>query len=136
MWPLHSIIHTVDNIHGTHPVHERTKNSHILQVTVSELKLTAPRHSWSPDALTIISRSACAGSREGKCDATLAKPEISWSCCGNPFTKAEGGRMAQRRIWQGGDLDVGLDTKHCQVQVGSRAMSWMDSNLECFELSI
>ena len=40
--------------------------------------------------------------------------------------------MAQRRIWQGGDLDVSLDTKHCQVQVGSRAMRCMDSNLECF----
>lgn len=114
-------------------MHERTRKPHVLQVTVSGLKLTAPRHSWSPDALTIISRSACASSREGNCDATLAKPEISWSSCGNPFTKAEGGRMAQRCIWQGGDLDVGLDTKHCQVQVGSRVMRCMNSNLECFQ---
>ena len=67
-----------------HLLHERTRQSNVLQVTVSGLKLTAPRHSWSPDALTIISRSACASSREGSCDATLAKPEISWSSCGQP----------------------------------------------------
>lgn len=83
-------------------------------MTVSGLKLCAPRHSWSADELSIISPGATITSKRNTLGASLTKPEVYWSACA-----LEGGRATRRRIWQGGNLGVDMDLKHCNVRVRS-----------------
>lgn len=87
-----------------------------LQVTFSGFKITAPRHSWSADALSIISHSAIITTKEGAMEAALMKPEIFWSTSASASCEASAQKVSQRRIWHGGDLEVDIDTKLCQIE--------------------
>jgi len=88
-----------------------------LQVTVSGFKLTAPRHSWSADALSIISHSASMTTKEGAMEAAVMKPEIFWSTSASVPCEASAHKVSQRRIWHGGDLEVDINTRLCQIEV-------------------
>lgn len=88
-----------------------------LQVTISGLRITAPRHFWSADALSIISPSASMTTKEGAMEATLIKPEILWCTSASASCEASAQKVSQRRIWHGGDLEVDIDLKLCQVEV-------------------
>ena len=95
----------------------------IDQVAISDLELVAPRHSWSVDALRMISPSAAISSGLGTLEATVVAPEIYWSSSAAATGKAEASRPLRRQMWQGGDLAVGLNMGHARVHV---RQSWSD----------
>ena len=92
-------------------------------MTVSALELVVPGHSWSADALEIVSPSAAISSGPGTLEATVVAPEIQWSSSAAASGKAVAGKLLRRRMRQGGDLAVGLNMGHARIHV---RRSWDD----------
>ena len=89
----------------------------IEQVAISALELVAPRHSWSADALRLVSPSAAISSGPGTSEAAVVAPEIYWSSSAAAIGKAEASRLVRQQMWQEGDLAVGVDLGHARVHV-------------------
>ena len=88
-----------------------------MKVAISGLRLSLPRHSWSTDMLSIISPSASMTVEEGAVSAMLTKPEILWAIFASADSEVKAGKASQRRIWHGGNLEVNVETRRCQVGV-------------------
>ncbi len=80
-----------------------------------------PRHSWSPDMLSIVSPSANVTIKQGSVAAVLTKPEIFWANSASADSEARLDKAPQRRIWHGGDVGVDVDTRRCQIRVSQAA---------------
>ena len=95
-----------------------------VQVTVSALELVAPRHSWSADALRLVSPSAAITSGPSTLEATVVAPEIYWASSAAATGKAEAARPLRRQMWQGGDLAMGANMGHARIHVRQSRNDW------------
>ena len=93
-------------------------------MAISDLELVALRHSWSVDALRMISPSAAISSGLGTLEATVAAPEIYWSSSAAAIGKAEVSRPLRRQMWQGGDLAVGVNMGYARIHVRPSRKHW------------
>lgn len=87
--------------------------------------------------LSVVSPHASMSVKQGTVQAVLTKPEMFWATSASADSKARAGKVSQRQIWHGGDLEVNVEKRTCQVGVTLQPVplrTAVHGNLGCYLL--